>query len=45
MYLPVPIGIIPIELIERVKFIKTPFRLNSCRQGKAYESDKSRHPE
>ena len=50
MYLPVPIGIIPIELIERVKFIKAPLRLNPCRLnpcrlGKAYESDKSRHPE
>ena len=45
MYLPIPIGIIPIELIERVKFIKAPLRLNPCRLGKAYESDKSRHPE
>lgn len=45
MYLPIPIGIIPIELIERVKFIKAPLRLNPCRFGKAYESDKSRHPE
>lgn len=50
MYLPIPIGIIPIELIERVKFIKAPRRLNPCRLnpyrlGKAYESDKSRHPE
>ena len=45
MYLPIPIGIIPIELIERVKFIKAQLRLNPCRLGKAYESDKSRHPE
>lgn len=45
MYLPIPIGIIQIELIERVKFIKAPIRLNQCRLGKAYESDKSRHPE
>lgn len=45
MYLPIPIGIIPIELIERVKFIKAQLRLNSCRLGNAYESDKSRHPE
>ena len=45
MYLPIPIGIIPIDLIERVKFIKAPLRLNPCRFGKAYESDKSRHPE
>lgn len=45
MYLLIPIGIIPIELIERVKFIKAPLRLNPCRFGKAYESDKSRHPE
>lgn len=45
MYLPIPIGIIPIELIERVKFIKAQLRLNLCRLGKAYESDKSRHPE
>ena len=44
-FLMVPIGIIPIELIERVKFIKAPLRLNPCRLGKAYESDKSRHPE
>ena len=43
MYLPIPIGIIPIELIERVKFIKAPLRLNPCRLGNAYESDKSRH--
>lgn len=27
MYLPIPIGIIPIELIERVKFIKAQLRL------------------
>lgn len=45
MYLPTPIGIIQIELIEMVKFIKAPLRLNPCRLGKAYESDKSRHPE
>ena len=45
MYLSIPIGIIPIELIERVKFIKAPLRLNPCRLGNAYESDKSRHPE
>lgn len=45
MYLPIPFGIIPIELIEGVKFIKMPLRLNPCRLGKAYESDKSRHPE
>lgn len=45
MYLPIPIGIIPIELIERVKFIKAQLQLNPCRLGKAYESDKSRHPE
>lgn len=45
MYLPTPIGIVPIELIERVKFIKAPLRLNPFRLGKAYESDKSRHPE
>ena len=45
MYLPIPIGIIPIELIERVKFIKAPLRLNPCRLGKAYESVKSMHPE
>lgn len=45
MYLLIPIGIIPIELIERVKFIKAQLRLNPCRLGKAYESDKSRHPE
>ncbi len=45
MYLLIQIGIILIELIERVKFIKMPLRLNPCRLGKAYESDKSRHPE
>lgn len=45
MYLLIPIGIIPIELIERVKFINEPLWLNPCRLGKAYESDKSRHPE
>lgn len=45
MYLPIPIGIIPIELIERVKFINAQLRLNPCRIGNAYESDKSRHPE
>lgn len=45
MYLLIQIGIIPIELIERVKFIKASLRLNPCRLGNAYESDKSRHPE
>lgn len=45
MYLPIPIGIIPIELIERVKFIKNSLRLNPRRLGKAYESEKSMHPE
>lgn len=45
MYLLIPIRIIPIELIERVKFIKAPLRLNPCRLGKTYESDKPRHPE
>lgn len=45
MYLPIPIVIIPIELIEMVKFIKAPLRLNPYRLGKTYESDKSRHPE
>ena len=45
MYLPIPIGIIPIVLIERVKFIKKSLRLNPRRLGKAYESEKSMHPE
>lgn len=45
MDLSILIRIILIELIERVKFIKAPLRLNPCRLGKAYESDKSRHPE
>lgn len=45
MDLSILIRIILIELIERVKFIKAQLRLNPCRLGKAYESDKSRHPE
>lgn len=45
MDLSILIRIILIELIERVKFIKAPLRLNPCRLGNAYESDKSRHPE
>ena len=45
MDLSILIRIILIELIERVKFIKAQLRLNSCRLGNAYESDKSRHPE
>ena len=34
MYLLIPIRIIPIELIERVKFIKAPLRLNPCSSEK-----------
>ena len=45
MDLSILIRIILIELIERVKFIKAQLRLNPCRLGNAYESDKSRHPE